>query len=216
MKHFISILSVMLAFSAYASAQTWFCTEPGTRVSYIQKDAIGAPQNGAVQYAIKDVARTGSSTAITYDVTVADKSGASVSHPGCVAKSDGKAFTADAGAAMGQFDKGLDIKGSAPGIPENPVIGEKIADTSISIESLMANVSYTNIRFTKHEQVTTLAGSFDCWCLEYDVRGTVAFINLDTKVEQWMAKGVGEVLVITRNKGGKVQNVKELVNIVKM
>ena len=43
----------------------------------------------------------------------------------------------------------------------------------------------------------------------------MAFINIDTKVEQWMAKGVGDVLVITKNKGGKVQNVKELVNIVK-
>lgn len=216
MKHLISIFALVLACSAFASAQTWFCTEPGTRVSYIQKDAIGAPQNGAVQYAIKDVAREGTSTVINYDVTVADKSGASVAHPGCVAKTDGKVFTADAGAAMGQFDRSLDIKGSAPRIPENPVIGEKIADTSISIESLMANVSYSNIRFTKHEQISTLAGTFDCWCLEYDVRGTVAFINLDTRVEQWMAKGVGDVLVVIKNKGGKVQNVKELVNIVKM
>lgn len=215
MKRFISIFALMLAFSAFASAQTWFSTEPGTRISYIQKDAIGAPQNGSIQYAIKDVAREGASTVITYDVTVADKSGAAVAHPGCVAKSDGKAFITDAGAIMGQFDKGLDIKGSAPAIPENPVIGEKIADSSISIESLMANASYSNIRFTKHEQITTLAGTFDCWCLEYDVRGTVAFINLDTRVEQWMAKGIGDVLVITKNKGGKVQNVKELVNIVK-
>ena len=204
----------MLAFSAFASAQTWFCTEPGTRVSYIQKDAIGAPQNGSVQYAIRDVVRDGSQTTITYDVTVADKSGASVPHPGCIARTDGKAFISDAGAIMGQFDKSLDIKGSAPAIPETPVIGEKIADSSISIESLMADASYTNIRFTKHEQITTLAGTFDCWCLEYDVRANVAFIKVDTKVEQWMAKGVGDVLVVTK-KGGKVQNVKELVNIVK-
>ena len=116
---------------------------------------------------------------------------------------------------MGQFNKDLEIKGSAPAIPENPVIGDKIADCAISIESLMANCSYSNIRFTKHEQISTLAGTFDCWCLEYDVRGTVAFINIDTKVEQWMAKGVGDVLVITKSKGGKVQNVKELINIVK-
>lgn len=215
MKRIISIFGLLLAVCAGASAQTWFCTEPGTRVSYIQKDAIGAPQNGAIQYAIKDVARDGSKTTITYDVTVADKAGVSVAHPGCVAKSDGKVFTADASDIMGQFDKNLEIKGGAPAIPENPVIGEKIADAAISIESLMANCSYSNIRFTKHEQITTLAGTFDCWCLEYDARGTVAFINIDTKVEQWMAKGIGDVLVITKNKGGKVQNVKELVNIVK-
>ena len=43
MKRIISIFGLLLAVCAGASAQTWFCTEPGTRVSYIQKDAIGAP-----------------------------------------------------------------------------------------------------------------------------------------------------------------------------
>lgn len=209
------ILSLSLLCQAAAAQQTWFCSEAGTRLTYVQKDAAGALQNGTMQYAVRDVQKSGSVTRIGYDVIVTDVAGASKTFTGSCAQTDGKSFTQDAGAFMGQFGSGLDVKGGAPAIPETPSVGAGAEDCSIVIDALMADARYSNIRFTRHEQVTTLAGTFDCWCLEYDVKGTVAFISIDTKVEQWMAKGVGDVKVVTKSKNGKVQNIKELVNIVK-
>ena len=143
------ILSLSLLCQAAAAQQTWFCSEAGTRLTYVQKDAAGALQNGTMQYAVRDVQQTGSVTRIGYDVIVTDVAGASKTFTGSCAQTDGKSFTQDAGAFMGQFGTGLDVKGGAPAIPETPSVGAAAEDCSIVIDALMADARYSNIRFTK-------------------------------------------------------------------
>ena len=197
---------------AYAKKHgTWFCAEPGTVLYYETRDASGK-QTNAFQYKIKDVKTEGDKTVIFYDTLIPALSDEPT---GCNVRSEGGWFYTDAAGAMGQTADKLSITGNAPILPESPALGAKLENCTLSIESLATTADYTNVRFTKHEEITTDAGTFDCWCLEFDTATKMAFIKAVTKTEQWMCKDVGVVKTVVKDKKGGIQSITELVKIEK-
>ena len=211
MKKVAFIIAALLSCGIAGAQSTWFCTEVGTKLHYVQTDGAGK-QTSSYQNIVKDVAKEGGKTVITYDVymPVLDRTS-----EGCQVWTDGKSFYTDAAASMGQIGSGLEVKGNAPVLPEKPSAGAKIEDCSVTIESLATTVKYSNIRFSREEEITTPAGAFVCWCLEYDTDSKMAFIQSSNKNEQWYAKGIGIVKYVMKDKKGKVQSVQELVQIEK-
>jgi hypothetical protein len=206
------ITIALCALCASAAAQeTWFCEQPGSKLSYVKKDAKGAPEGTIYEYAIKDKKVEDGRVTITYDIAI---TGMPVT-TGCSVWSDHGLFHSDAQAAIGQFGSDIKATGNAPVIPENPSIGDQIADCSIKIESLMLTTEYKKIKFTANGYVTVPAGSFDCWCLEYDVVDTAMGLKAESHVQQWMAKGIGEVKVTTTDKRGRVLSEKVLTKVAK-
>ena len=116
---------------------------------------------------------------------------------------------------MGQMGSDLQVTGNAPILPENPVLGAKLENCTVSIASLATTMEYSDISFTKHEEITTEAGTFDAWCLEFKTNSKMAFIKATNLNEQWFAKGVGMVKYVIKDKKGKVQSTQELVKIEK-
>ena len=128
----------------------------------------------------------------------------------CSVRSEGGWFYADPRSVTGQVGKNMNIKGNTPIMPEKPSSGLKLQDCTVVIESMSTTANYTDIKYTGSEQITTPAGTFDCWCLEYTTVSKVAFIKATTKNEQWFAKGVGVVKYVMKDKNGNVQSVQEL------
>ena len=109
----------------------------------------------------------------------------------------------------------LSVSGHAPIIPENPSVGMKLADCTVVIPGIATTADYSDVRISKHEKISVQAGTFDAWCVEYTTVAKVAFLKNTTTTEQWMAKDVGIVKTVTKDRKGKVQSVAELVKISK-
>ena len=211
MKRTLLILAGLCAICAAAAAQsTWFAKEAGTKLGYEQKDAEGKTTN-SFSYVVTSCEKDGAKTVINYDmiVPILDKPVSTF------VWTEGGMFHSDAAASLGSMGSDIKVSGNAPIIPENPVIGAKLENCTLNVESLATTAEYSNIRFTKHEEVTTAAGTFDCWCLEFDTATKMAFIKAITKTEQWMAKDVGVVKTVVKDKKGGIQTVTELASIEK-
>ena len=213
MKKVASILTVLVlsCVTMFAQKETWFCSEPGTTLSYVSTDAAGA-QTNSFQYVITDVQKEGGKTVISYNTIIPTINTAPT---GCTVSSEGGWFYTDASASMGQMGSSLQASGNAPILPENPTIGEKLEDCSVSIASLATTVAYSKISFTRHEEITTPAGTFDAWCLEYTTNSKMAFVKAVNLNEQWFVKGIGVVKYVIKDKKGNVQSTQELVKIEK-
>lgn len=201
----------LCALCASAAAQdTWFCDKPGTKLSYVKKDAKGAPEGVICEYTVKDKKVENGRTTIIYDIAIPGMPATN----GCSVWTENGLFHSDAQAAIGQVGAGLKAEGNAPVVPVNPSIGDQLADCSIKIESLMLTTEYKKIKFTANGYITVPAGSFDCWCLEYDVVDTAMGLKAESHVQQWMAKGIGDVKVITTDKRGRVLSERQLTSVV--
>ena len=209
MKKTVMIVAALcLACIGAAAQNTWFAKDAGTKLNYEQKDAAGKTQN-SFTYTVTSCTTEGGKTVISYDmlVPVLNKT------ISCNVWSEDGWFHSDAAGSMGSD---LKVTGNVPMMPENPSAGQKLEDCTVSIESLATKAEYTKVAVTKHEDVTTPAGTFDCWCLEYSTSTTMPFIKaVVNNTEQWMAKGVGVVKTVVKDKKGTVQSVTELVSIEK-
>lgn len=211
MKRLVLILAALFAICTIAAAQsTWFAKDAGTKLGYEQKDADGKVTN-SFSYIVTSCEKDGGKTVINYDmiVPILDKP------VSAFVWTEGGMFHSDAAGSLGSVGSDIKVSGNAPIIPENPTIGAKLENCSLSVESLATTADYSNIRFTKHEEITTAAGTFDCWCLEFDTATKMAFIKAITKTEQWMAKDVGVVKTVVKDKKGGIQSVTELVSVEK-
>jgi len=209
---FAIAISLLCTISAFAQ-KTWFCSDPGTKLYYVQKDAKGKPAGDGFHYVIKDVNTEDGKTTITFDAIVFGKDGVAQDPVGCKVWSADGYYHTDTRAALGQYGSAFSAKGHGPIMPENPTLGEELDESTITIEALATTANYTNVSFTKHESITTDAGTFDCWCLEYTVNAKVAIIKTESQTEMWVAKGVGVVREVTKDKKGKVTKIMELSRI---
>jgi len=211
MKNSFLIIALLIGTFTTATAQeSWFCDKPGTKLTYVNKN--GKKSKEAYQYIVKDKVSEGNKTTITYDAVIPkmdDPVTCSVWY------ADGL-YHIDAKSAMGQFVEGMDIKGNAPVIPLDPQLNVPLEDCSLSMmqgSALSTSIDYSNIRFTKHEEITVEGGTFDAWCLEYDTNSKIAFVKVSMHVEHWLAKGVGLLKQIVTNKKGKQAESVELQKI---
>ncbi len=210
MKRIFLAIVALCAICASASAQdTWFCGNIGTKLSYSKTDAQG--NQGKFDYIIKDKVVEGGRTTISFVVVIPGQQTTNV----CSVWSEDGMYHADASATLGQFSEGINASGTAPVLPEAPVAGQALADCAINIDALMLSSEYKKVKFTREEEVTVPAGTFKCWCLEYDVTSKVMGLKAENHVQEWLAKGIGDVKVITTDKRGREVSKNELVSISK-
>ena len=210
MKKILFAIIALCAFCASAAAQdTWFCGNAGSKLSYTKTDAQGNKTN--FDYIIKDKVVDGGRTTISFVVVIPNLQNT----PVCSVWSEGGMFHMDASAVLGQFGEGIKVSGNAPVLPESPVAGQSLEDCSINIDALMLTSEYKKVKFTGEEEITVPAGTFKCWCLEYDVVSKVMGLKAENHVQEWVAKGIGDVKVVSKDKRGRVVSNNELVAIAK-
>lgn len=103
----------------------------------------------------------------------------------------------------------MDVSGTNIELPDNMKVGDNLADADVLIKVNMSGINMkmtvemNNRKVTGKENVTTPAGTFDCFVITYDVKMKMGF-NMQSSSKQWIAAGVGLVKQEDYNKRGKV------------
>ncbi len=118
--------------------------------------------------------------------------------------------------------QGMDIAIDASDIemPSHPKSGQKLNDGNIKIvitnqgvKMMTLTIDITNRKVEKRENITTPAGTFDCYKLTYDISSKIGFIKVNGSAAEWYSEGVGKVKSENYNKKGKLMSYSELTSI---
>jgi hypothetical protein len=213
-----AILFVLMAFSVSGDeCNTWYPMKVGETRTYTQYDAKDKVTGSSTQKVIAARSLEGglsvtmgvetkskdADTAISGQFTVTCQNGQySVSmdnmlDPKLLAAYEGMEVVIDAD----QME-----------LPTNITVGQKLKDASITAKVLSNGMSMfsitinvTNRTIAAMEDVTTSAGTFSCYRLNYDVESKVAFIKTKATGSEWYAKKTGLVKTATYDKKGKLE-----------
>lgn len=138
-----------------------------------------------------------------------------MSVPGRVWSADGYFHTDVKASLLGLVNlESVSIKGHAPILPGNPKNGETLDDCSASIESLLLEYKWSNIKISTGQTVTTPAGTFDdAMLVEYDTFSKLAIVKVNASMKEWYVKGIGAVRSEMYNQKGQLNQSRELISI---
>jgi len=96
-------------------------------------------------------------------------------------------------------------------IPSKLSTGEELPDGNINIQvsnsgitMVNMDVSIKNRKVEGQEEITTEAGTFDCYKISYDSEAKTKMFTVTTRGVEWLAPGVGVVRSESYNKKGKL------------
>jgi len=102
-----------------------------------------------------------------------------------------------------------EVTGTNIDLPNNLSVVQSLPDADMQMKVNMGginmniNLSMTDRKVTGKENVTTPAGTFDCFVIEYTLDIKMG-MNRTSTAKQWIAEGVGMVKQEDYNKKGKV------------
>jgi hypothetical protein len=95
--------------------------------------------------------------------------------------------------------------------PSNLKVGDELPNASISVSMKSSgvnmfnmNILITNRKVEAREEITTPAGTFDCFKMSYDIE-TKMMVKVQAKAIQWIAEDVGMVKSESYSKNGKLE-----------
>ena len=106
-------------------------------------------------------------------------------------------------------DMEVDISGTNLILPNSLSSGQTLPDSNMLMNVKMTpinmkmTVNITNRKVEGMEEITTPAGTFECYVLSYDQESKMG-IKVRGSAKQWLAKDVGMVKQETYNKKGKI------------
>jgi len=94
--------------------------------------------------------------------------------------------------------------------PSDLSVGDELPDASITVSIKSSGVNMftmtvwiTNRKVEAREEMTTPAGTFDCFKMSYDIE-TKMMVKVQSKAVQWFTEDVGMVKSESYNKNGKL------------
>jgi len=216
MKAFIiSILTLLLTISLVAqnNCSKYYAFNEGTTFQITNYDKKGKTV-GIIDYSVTSVRTIEGEEIATITSVVKDKKGEMVleSSYDITCKDDGISidFKSLVNPQMltqyGEFD--VDITGTNLDLPNNLSVGQELPDASMEMTVSMGiilniTVYITNRKVLATENITTPAGTFDCFVLTSTSELKMGIKQKGTSKE-WIAEGVGIVKQESYNKKGKL------------
>ncbi len=117
-------------------------------------------------------------------------------------------------------DMDVDVSGTNIELPNDLDIGKKLKDANmvmtINMGAMNMNITMDIVNRTvdAKENITTPAGTFNCFALSYDSQIKMG-IKTSFTIKEWIAEGVGVVKTESYNKKGKLMGYSELTSISK-
>lgn len=119
-------------------------------------------------------------------------------------------------AAMGDMkDVEMSVDAKDLSFPSNLTVGETLPDASLNISMISGpipmnmSVNIYNRKVVAKENITTPAGTFECYKMTYDI-DTKTIMKMSNSAIQWYAKEAGAVRTETYSKNGKLMGYSEL------
>lgn len=224
---FYCLLGMFL--SAGISAQDcpmYFPDTENTQLEYKQYDKKGGLTGSSIQK-ITSIKNSGTSTEVEVSVESFDAKGKSLGSGQLTARCEGGIYFIDMKNLMGQQameaykDMEMTIEGGNLEIPSSLKAGDilKSGDMKISFSSggmTVMNMTFnvSNRKVEAVENLTTPAGTFECYKISFDM-ATKMMVNVKTKGVEWYAKGVGMVKSESYSTDGKLLGSNVLTSIKK-
>ena len=206
----ISFVALSCAVIQFAHGQSkcskYYPLEEGAAFQYTSYDKKGKA-DGVTDYKITKVANSNGQTTATMELKLTDKKGKEVyssnynfTCTGTGIKIDYKSLFPSQ--MMKQYeDMGLemDITGTDIDLPNNLSVGQDLADANVAISMNMGamkmniKVDMTNRKVEKKEEVTTPAGTFDCFLITETNTSKTMGATHEMQSKLWLAEGIGMV-----------------------
>lgn len=215
----LQITLILLLFSNAIIAQDCDAFYPFTEGAKAQITTYGKKEKVAaiVDYSINSISNNGNSQIAEISSIVSDKNGEELNSTTYDVACDGESVSIDFKSMYNpqmfqQFQNAeTEISGTNVVLPNNLSVGQTLPNANIEIKVNMAGinmnmgVTMNNRKVIAEEAITTPAGTFDCFVIEYSSE-----VNMGIKqkgyAKQWIAKGVGMVKQEDYNKRGKVMS----------
>jgi hypothetical protein len=229
MKKFYLFFLLGIFVFAIASAQDcpmYFPDMVNTQLEYKQYDKKGGLTGSSIQKII-DIKKSAGSSEVKISAESFDAKGKSLGTMQLTARCEGGVYYIDMKNLMGQQsmdaykDMEMKIEGGNLEIPSSMKAGDvlkdgnmKIAFSSNGMTIMNMTFSVTNRKVEVVENITTPAGTFECYKISSEV-ATKMMVNVKTKGVEWYAKGVGMVKSETYSSDGKLLGSNVLTSIKK-
>lgn len=101
---------------------------------------------------------------------------------------------------------------NAPLIPSRLDVGTELqcGEITINVNGLNVKQDITFNKVVAREEITTTAGTFDCYVVEQNYVTKLGPIKVEGVQKTWYARGVGNVKTETYDKKGKVASIQTL------
>ncbi|MBA7528842.1 hypothetical protein ES705_21033 [subsurface metagenome] len=219
----LTILIIMfLGLAGYAQDCTlYFPADEGTILEVEHFDRKGNLTGSATQKII-NMETSGSSMFWTVQNTIKDDKGEELMNTEMTFECRDGIFYFDinnylSGESMAAFESmEFRIEGDNLEFPPGMKAGDVLKDGQIRmiIEEMPAMNTTTNRTVEAVENITTGAGTFECFKISYDIE-TKAMMTFRAKGTEWIAKDVGVVRSESYNRNGKLTGYSELARLEK-
>jgi len=220
-KVFIAVLFVICfsGFSSFAQdCKMYFPDKIGTIREQTNYDKKGK-STGSVNQEITARDVSGSTTSVTVNSKAFDKDGKELSVNQMIIKCNNGVFSIDMkdyiDKSMLEAYKDMEviINGDNLAFPSSLKVGDKLENASVTIVvknqgMVLMNwvITISNRIVAAKENITTTAGTFECYKITYDTQTKTRIMTINTKAADWMSQGIGSVKMETYDKNGKMLN----------
>lgn len=212
---FITVVLITGLIPATGRAQNpFFPNKEGIILTYVNMDKKGKPTD-YVRYTITKVAGTDAlNFEVTYDTEALDKKQEVLfKMPVEIQIKDGAVYF-DPSSSMGKMMEGVTVTGEGTIVPANLEEGMTLDDSSVTVKMGSLTVVSSKITKTKvvaKEELTTPAGTFECYKVQSKVNGKAMGFKSENTVYTWYARNIGTVRTETYDKKNKPVSSGELI-----
>lgn len=194
----------------------YYPDKENTQMEYKQYDKKGGLSGSSVQK-ITSIKKSPGSVEVAVSAETFDAKGKSLGTANLKARCEGGVFYVDMTNYLGQQstdaykDMEMSVEGGNLEMPAGMNSGDMLKDGNLKMSFssggmtvMNMSVAITNRKVEAVENLTTPAGTFECYKISYDI-ATKMMISVKMKGVEWYAKGVGMVKSESYSKDGKLQ-----------
>jgi hypothetical protein len=195
----------------------YYPARENTQMEYKQYDKKGGLSGSSVQK-ITSIKKLAGSTEVAVTSESFDAKGKSLGTANLKVRCEGGIFYIDMSNYLNQQsmedykDMEMSVEGGNLEMPSGMKAGDALKDgdlkmsfSSGGVNVMTMAVSITNRKVEAIENVTTPAGTFECYKISYDIATKMMMINVKMKGIEWYAKSVGLVKSESYSKDAKLQ-----------
>ena len=224
----IFLLVLVLAIGTHAlvaqnNCSKYYPMKEGTTFEYTQFDKKGK-NNGTSSFTITNSQNQNGETVATMHMKYADKKGKNAFESNYNITCTGDGIKIDFASLMPSdmiekykdMDVKTDISGTDIELPNNLSVGQQLANANVSLKMDMGvmkmdiRVDMINRKVEKREQITTAAGTFDCYLITETNKSETMGMAQEMNSKLWLAEGIGMIKQETYKKNGDLLSRSEL------
>lgn len=218
MKKAIYLFAFIILGSTYSFAQEcskYYPMIEGAKFQYTNYNKKGKSE-GVASYEVTNVSTTGNATSATMAINLKDEKGKEIYNTTYNFTCEGDKVIVDykslVPSSMFEQYEGMemDISGTDLELPNNLSVGQALSDANVTIKVSMGGmnmnttVDMVNRKVEKKENITTPAGSFECYVIYSENKMKAMMVKQSAPSRIWYAEGVGMIKQESYNKNGKL------------